>query len=160
MREKTPDYLFNRSLLFGSLEIKFLKFWASSPLYWYLMNGKHTLWKLQTRSFNYNISLQWRACLFLCLSCSLLTLSKSERVAFKAPSGRPNGKQYLKRYKILQVVQIDYFLAGNMLQFDSYSNSRRGSENAFYFFTLCYVNLNSHHICVYIMYICVCVNND
>lgn len=33
----------------------------------------------------------------------MLTLSSSERVAFNAPSGRPNGKQYLEKHTILKI---------------------------------------------------------
>lgn len=89
----------------------------------------------------------------------LLTLSRSERVAFKAPSGRPNGKQYLKNKKerILQVAPIYDILAWNILKFGSYTHSLWGAETAFYFVTLCYVNVNSHHTCVCIMYIYVYV---
>lgn len=39
---------------------------------------------MNTGNFNYSVIL-------------MLTLSSSDRVAFSAPSGRPNGKQYLEK---------------------------------------------------------------
>lgn len=80
-------------------------------LFWYLMNGKQNVKKkLQTRSFNHSISLQLCLCLWWYIHnlsfTFILTLSRSERVAFKAPSGRPNGKQYLKKRKFFKLLKF------------------------------------------------------
>lgn len=64
-----------------------------------------------------------------------------------------------KKEKIFQVAQFI------ILQHEIYWNLIPmeilwGTESAFYFVTLCYINLNSHYLCVYVIYICVRVNDD
>lgn len=56
----------------------------------------------------------------------MLTLSSSDRVAFSAPSGRPNGKQYLEKSQHVNIrpgVSINISSAMNMLSHICSSNS-------------------------------------
>lgn len=55
----------------------------------------------------------------------MLTLSSSDRVAFSAPSGRPNGKQYLEKSQHVNIrpgVSINISSAMNMLSHICSSN--------------------------------------
>lgn len=93
--------------------MKQLEFWVIfSHLFWYLMSGKQNPtklqnWVIQQQSF---ITIMFMSLCICNLSFTfILTLSRSERVAFKAPSGRPNGKQYLKKRKFFRLCNLLYF---------------------------------------------------